>query len=58
MPDRTLDNLFGFLKRNRGHLSKRARENEFAALADDETRRIEQAYANLVGAAADGEITR
>lgn len=36
MPDRTLDNLFGFLRQNRGHLSKRAREKEFAALTDDE----------------------
>jgi hypothetical protein len=57
MPDRTLDNLFGFLRQNRGHLSKRAREKEFAALTDDETRRIEQAYADLFGAAADEEIT-
>jgi hypothetical protein len=56
MPERTLDNLFGFLRQNRGHLSKRAREKEFAALTDDETRRIEQAYADLFGAAADEEI--
>jgi Fic/DOC family len=49
MPDRTLDNLFGFLKQNRGHLSKRAREQEFAALTEDETRRIEHAYADLFG---------
>jgi hypothetical protein len=50
MPDRTLDNLFGFLRQNRGHLSKRARGNEFAALTDDETSRIEQAYNDLFGA--------
>ena len=47
MPDRTLDNLFGFLRQNHGRLSKRARENEFAALTEDETRRIEQAYGDL-----------
>jgi hypothetical protein len=47
MPDRTLDNLFGFLRQNHGRLSKRARENEFAALTEDETRRIEQAYDDL-----------
>ena len=47
MPDRTLDNLFGFLRQNDGSLSRRAREREFAALTDDETRRIEQAYAAL-----------
>jgi PAS domain-containing protein len=58
MPNRTLDNLFGFLRQNRGHLSKRAREKEFAALTDDETRRVEQAYADLFGAAADEEIVR
>ena len=49
MPDRTLDNLFGSLRQNRGRLSKRARENEFAALTEDETRRIEQSYADLFG---------
>jgi hypothetical protein len=56
MPDRTLDNLFGFLRQNHGRLSKRARTNEFAALTDDETRRIEQAYADLFGADLDEEI--
>jgi Fic/DOC family len=54
MPDGTLDNLFGFLRQNRGRLSKRARDNEFAALTDDETRRIEQAYIDLFDA-DDGE---
>lgn len=56
MPGRTLDNLFGFLRQNRGRLSKRARDKEFAALTDDEARRIEQAYIDLFGAAADEEI--
>ena len=52
MPDRTLDNLFGFLRQNRGRLSGRAREKEFAALTNEETRRIEQAYSDLFGADA------
>jgi hypothetical protein len=46
MPDRTLDNLFGFLRQNGGRLSRRAREKEFAALTDEETRRIEEAYSD------------
>jgi hypothetical protein len=50
MPDRTLDTLFGFLRQNNGLLSKRARENGFAALTDDETHRIEQSYGDLFGA--------
>jgi hypothetical protein len=58
MPDRTLDNLFGFLRQNRGLLSKRARSKEFAALTDDETRRIEEAYINLFGAEAGEEIAQ
>jgi hypothetical protein len=49
MPNRTLDNLFGFLRRNDGRLSKRGREKEFAALTADEIRRIEEAYADLFG---------
>jgi hypothetical protein len=56
MPDRTLNNLFGFLRQSRGRLSKRAREKEFAALTDDETRTIEQAYSDLFGAEAGEEI--
>jgi hypothetical protein len=58
MPDRTLDNLFGFLRQGHGRLSKRAREKEFAALTDDETRRIEQTYSDLFGAEADEEVAR
>jgi len=49
MPGRTLDNLLGFLRQNGGQLSKRAREREFAALTDDEAKRIEQAYADAFG---------
>lgn len=54
MPDRTLDNLLGFLRQNQGRLSKRAREREFSALTDEEARRIEQIYDDaFVGAADD-----
>ena len=56
MPHRTLNNLFGFLRQNRGRLSGRARSKEFAALTDDETRRIEQAYVDLFGPVAGDEI--
>jgi hypothetical protein len=49
MPERTFDNLHGFLQQNGGHLSKRAREKEFAALTDEEVRRIEQAYREAFG---------
>jgi hypothetical protein len=57
MPDRTLDNLFGFLRQNHGRLSKRARTKEFADLTDDETRRIEQAYIDFFGTDMGEEIT-
>jgi hypothetical protein len=58
MPGRTFDNLFGVLRQNDGRLSKRAREKEFAALTDDETRRIEQSYGELFGTGAPQEIVR
>jgi Fic/DOC family len=44
MPDGTLDLLFRFLRQNKGMLSKRARESEFAALSDDEVTQIEASY--------------
>lgn len=44
MPERTIDLLFRFLQQNGGTLSLRARTNEFKALTDDETARIEGAY--------------
>jgi hypothetical protein len=47
MPERTIDNLFGFLRQNSGHLSGRAQEKEFVALADDERHKIEAAYSEL-----------
>ncbi len=39
-------------------MSKRARAKEFAALTDDETRQIEQAYSELFGVEASEEIAR
>lgn len=47
MPDRLLDLLFRFLRQNDGHLSKRAREREFAGLTEDEAIRIEGIFAEL-----------
>jgi hypothetical protein len=44
MPEHMLNNLFGFLRQNGGRLSKRARENEFARLTEDEVSKIEQLY--------------
>jgi len=44
MPERTLNNLFGFLRQNDGKLSKRAQENEFAELTADEITQIEELY--------------
>jgi hypothetical protein len=49
MPERTLNNLFGFLRQNQGRLSKRARESEFAELTQDEVSKIEQLYTDSFG---------
>ena len=49
MSERTLDLLFRFLKQNRGTLSNRAREKEFAALTDAEGKQIEAIYADVFG---------
>ncbi|WP_299717378.1 Fic family protein [Tardiphaga sp.] len=49
MPERTLNNLFGFLRQNQGRLSKRARDDEFAELTEDEVAKIEQLYADSFG---------
>jgi hypothetical protein len=51
MPERTLNNVFGFLRQNGGKLSKRARENEFAELTADEISRIEELYSASFGEA-------
>jgi hypothetical protein len=40
MPARTRDNLFGFLRRNGGQLSKCAQENEFAEPKAQENNRV------------------
>jgi hypothetical protein len=55
MPARTLDNLLGFLRQNHGRLSRRARENEFAALTPQEVERIERLYADAFGAGERGQ---
>ena len=50
MPDRDIERLRGFLAHGGGHLSKRARENEFRALTNEETTRVEALYSELFGA--------
>jgi len=49
MPERTLHNLFGFLRQSGGRLSKRALENEFAELTPDEVSKIEGLYSASFG---------
>lgn len=49
MPDAKIDLLFRFLQQVAGRLSKRASEQEFAALTDDEARRIEELYREIFG---------
>lgn len=49
MPERTFNNLFGFLRQNGGRLSRRARENEFAMLTPDEVEKIEDLYGASFG---------
>jgi Fic family protein len=44
MPERTLNNLLGFLQQNGGRLSNRARNNEFSQLTPDEVTKIEELY--------------
>lgn len=50
LPERLTDLLFRLLHQNGGHLSNRARQKEFAALTNDEARRIEAIYAQTFGA--------
>jgi hypothetical protein len=45
MPDRQVELLRGFLQQGGGRLSKRARDQEFAALTDAEAERVEGLYA-------------
>lgn len=49
MPERTLNNLLGFLRQNGGRLSKRALANEFAELTPDEVSQIEGLYITSFG---------
>lgn len=49
MPERTIDLLFRFLSQNDGKLSNRAREQEFAALTDEEVGAIEATYGDAFG---------
>jgi hypothetical protein len=54
MPDRLVHLLYSFLEQNGGRLSRRARENEFSALTDEETAYIEATYADLFGPQSPG----
>jgi Fic family protein len=49
MPDKTIDLLHRFLRQGAGALSKRAREKEFADLAEEEVIQIEDAFAHTIG---------
>lgn len=49
MPNRQVDRLRGFLEQGGGRLSKRARDQEFAALTDAEVERVETLYARCFG---------
>ena len=53
MPGRMVDLLFRFLKQNRGRLSNRTREGEFAKLTARETERIERIFNDVF---ADAEL--
>lgn len=44
MPDRLVQNLILFMRKNDGKLPKKRREKEFVALTDDEVSRIEEIY--------------
>ncbi len=44
MPDKMVALLIRFLEQNKGSLSKRAKEKEFATIADDEVKEIEEHY--------------
>jgi len=41
MPDQLAENLLMFIRKNDGKLGKKRRENEFAALKDDEVAALE-----------------
>lgn len=54
MPAGQIELLVKFLEQNRGTLSQRARTREFAALTEEEARRIEGLYADAFGDALTG----
>jgi len=49
MPDRLAQNLLMFMRQNGGVLPKKRRESAFAALTDDEARRVEEIYGEVFG---------
>jgi hypothetical protein len=49
MPERSIDLLFRFLNQHGGHLSRRARQREFAKLTDHEASRVETIYRDSFG---------
>lgn len=48
MPDKAIALLVRILEQNNGKLSKRARENEFAALTENELREIEENFNKII----------
>ena len=49
MPDRLAQDLIMFIRQNNGKLPKKRREKEFAALSDEETKRIEEICGEVFG---------
>jgi hypothetical protein len=49
MPNHLAQNMLMFMRQNGGVLPRRRRENEFAALTDDEVGRIEEVYREVFG---------
>ncbi len=49
MPNRSVDLLFRFLRRNNGKFSKRALTEEFIELTEREVGQIERLYADTLG---------
>jgi hypothetical protein len=54
MPDRLAQSLIMFMRQNGGVLPKRRRENEFAALTDNEVEQVEKIYGEVFGDNAPG----
>jgi hypothetical protein len=51
MPEATFDLMMGFLRQNHRRFSRRAREQEFAALTAEEAAGIEAAHQDMLGEA-------